>query len=147
MEQPVNIDTIRAAVEELLRQGKTPSVRRVHALTGGSFRDVSRLLREFVTPGRPGVLVDGNTLELGDVRPGEVPSDSPHEAQDPAVGDPAAGDNVPVLKAYRCTRYPSLRVRHLKFADGLLETDDPREQELIEGSSLFGVDIFINNEF
>jgi hypothetical protein len=54
---------IDAAVATLTRQGRPISVRAVHALTGGSFRDVSRLLKAHLqaavppsAPPRPGTL-------------------------------------------------------------------------------------------
>jgi DNA repair exonuclease SbcCD ATPase subunit len=39
-------ETIIAAVQQLVAQGKTPSARLVQAITGGSMRDVTALLRE-----------------------------------------------------------------------------------------------------
>jgi Plasmid replication region DNA-binding N-term len=43
---PMLAETIRHAVETLQQQGQRISVRAVHALSGGSLRDVHRLLRE-----------------------------------------------------------------------------------------------------
>ena len=38
--------TVHAAIQTLRQQGQQVSVRNVHRLTGGSFRDISRLLRQ-----------------------------------------------------------------------------------------------------
>ncbi len=40
--------TVTDAVRTLRAQGERVSVRTVHGITGGSFRDVSRLLRELL---------------------------------------------------------------------------------------------------
>lgn len=42
----MDIGQVQKAVAQLQRQGETASVRKVHAITGGSFRDVARLLKE-----------------------------------------------------------------------------------------------------
>jgi chromosome segregation ATPase len=38
-------DTVRRAVAQLRAQGETPTVRKVHGLVGGSFRDIARHLK------------------------------------------------------------------------------------------------------
>jgi hypothetical protein len=42
-------DTVRRAVAQLRAQGDAPTVRKVHGLIGGSFRDISHHLRRLVT--------------------------------------------------------------------------------------------------
>jgi hypothetical protein len=76
-----------------------------------------------------------------------VISDSQHEVQEEVADNPPRTGDAPVRKTYICERYPELRIRHLKFEEGQLETDDLQAQALIEGSSLFGLEIFINSEF
>jgi len=44
------VETIRDAVGTLQREGQKISIRAVHALTGGSFRDISHLLKTAVLP-------------------------------------------------------------------------------------------------
>jgi rubrerythrin len=42
----MNADVVTEAVNRLRQQGQRISVRAVHQLTGGSFRDLARMLRE-----------------------------------------------------------------------------------------------------
>jgi hypothetical protein len=49
-------DTVRRAVTQLRAQGETPSVRKVHGLVGGSFRDIARHLKTLLPPADGGLL-------------------------------------------------------------------------------------------
>jgi hypothetical protein len=42
----MNKDTVRRAVDQLRAQGEAPTVRKVHEITKGSFRDVTRFLKK-----------------------------------------------------------------------------------------------------
>jgi hypothetical protein len=142
----VDVSRIRAVVQELEDRGERATVRRIHGQVGGSFRDIVRALGEIKGNGNA-LPADGNAPKPSAPSRAEVPSDSPHEVQDPAVGDPTGAEGAPVRKVcYRCARYQELRVRHLRFVEGLLVTGDKQAQALIEQSDLFGVEIFIDSE-
>jgi hypothetical protein len=143
----MDLNRVRAAVQELERQGQVPSVRRVRALIGrGSMRDVVRLLAELGSQDGASLAANGNTLEPEGVRPGEGPSAKGHEAQEQPAGDFTGAQGAPPRKVYVCTRYPSLWIRHVRFTGGLLVTSDPEVQALIESTDLYGVDVYIHPE-
>jgi hypothetical protein len=57
-------ETIRNAVEVLHQQGQRISVRAVHALSGGSLRDVHRLLLEVLPRMEGGAMPAAEVLPL-----------------------------------------------------------------------------------
>lgn len=71
---------VQDAVTRLRERGEQPSVRKVHRLVGGSFRDISKLLREVLEAANgvqapqatPGDLTEhGNTATPRWMRPGK----------------------------------------------------------------------------
>jgi hypothetical protein len=59
----MNEDTVRRAVAHLQAQGEAPTVRKVHRLVGGSFRDIAHYLRRTLLP----------TADMGVVTPVTAP--------------------------------------------------------------------------
>ena len=108
----MEIYQVRNAIQELTRRGEVPSVRKVHALTGGSFRDVSRLLNN----------LKGQQV---DEQPGQTDT---------------TGVDAPARKVYTCQRFPSLRIgSRVQFTDGAFATSDPDEQAVVERCDWYGV--------
>jgi len=106
----------RDAWQALIAEGEVPSVRKLYQRIGGKYPRLvaeCRILRQ-----------EGNTT-------GEAEGNGPKPA----------GAQRPTCKTYVCTRWPRLRVRHIRFRDGRYETDDPDEQALIEGADGYGVHI------
>jgi hypothetical protein len=84
----MDVTTIEHAVTTLQQQGKPVSVRSVHRLTGGSFRDISRLLRTLHPSLLAGAQASTDAPQVAEVPP--QPPRSPEQAQ--------------ALEAYRLAR-------------------------------------------
>ena len=49
------IDEVEAVCDELTQRGETPSIEKVRRITGGSTRDIGRMLRQLRAPAEPAV--------------------------------------------------------------------------------------------
>jgi chromosome condensin MukBEF ATPase and DNA-binding subunit MukB len=59
----MNEDTVRRAVAQLRAQGDAPTVRKVHRLIGGSFRDLARHLQRLLPPAAERMVTAATTPE------------------------------------------------------------------------------------
>ena len=127
-------DAVRPATREawhaLIAEGKAPSVRSVYARVGGKYTRLVTECRILRQEGNGTGEAEGNGQKLE--RTEEIKVFQACQNQPP-------GAQQPTGKTYVCTRWPSLRIKRVKFRDGICATNDEDLQKMIEGSNWFGV--------